>query len=88
MTWVETTGQKCDPEDVSILMRSVKNKPGKEGKRLFKPSDFLTPSQIAGFFSRMAVNKRKLRLKGFTEEDQDAETDANNFRELAELANV
>ncbi|CAC5361426.1 unnamed protein product [Mytilus coruscus] len=81
----ERSGQKCDPDDVSTLMRSVKDE---HGRRLFKPVEFLSTSQIASFFSRLALKKRKTSLQEYSEEDQDAENDAVNFRHLTDLANV
>ncbi|CAG2244392.1 unnamed protein product [Mytilus edulis] len=52
----ERSGQKCDPEDMSTLMRSVKDE---QGSRLFKQVEFLSASQIASFFSRLALKKKK-----------------------------
>ncbi|CAC5355561.1 PLA2G4 [Mytilus coruscus] len=81
----ERSGKKCDPEDVSTLMRSVKDE---HGRRLFKPVEFLSASQIASFFSRLALKKRKTGFQEYSETDQDAENDVVNFRHLTDLANI
>lgn len=43
----ESTGFKCEPEEVAREMRSVKNE---NGERIFHYGDFLSASQIASFF--------------------------------------
>lgn len=43
----ESTGFKCEPEEVEREMRSVKNE---NGERIFHSVDFLSASQIASFF--------------------------------------
>lgn len=43
----ESTGYKCDPEEVGNEMRQVKNS---DGTRLFRIQNFLAPYQIGSFF--------------------------------------
>ena len=45
----EQTGQKADPASAARAMVSAKDA---SGKRLFTSDDFLSASQIAGFFPR------------------------------------
>ena len=51
----EQSGRKADPNEVSKLMRSVRDE---SGVRRFKPEEVLTRQQITGFFSRLAAKKR------------------------------
>ena len=55
----EMTGHKCDPEEVSVSMRTVKM----DGKRRFSQNDFLTATQISSFFSRLSFDKKKVSKK-------------------------
>ena len=48
------TGQKADPTSVSKPMRRVKHS---YGSNIFEKCDYLTPLQIAGFFSRLSAMK-------------------------------
>ena len=50
----ERTGQKADPADISKVMRRAKHS---DGSSIFEKDDFLTPLQIAGFFSRLTAKK-------------------------------
>lgn len=50
----ERTGRKADPTDISKAMRRAKHS---DGSTIFKKDDFLTPQQIAGFFSRLTAKK-------------------------------
>ena len=50
----EQTGQKADPASVARAMVSAKDS---SGNRLFTSDDFLSASQIAGFFSRLSAKK-------------------------------
>ena len=50
----ERTGQKADPTSVSKEMRRVKRS---DGSNIFDKCDYLTPLQIAGFFSRLSAKK-------------------------------
>lgn len=64
------TGHKFEPEEVGNEMRTAKNK---DGKHTFKCCDFLTPTQIASYFSRLALKKRQNANTAFQEEDFQAE---------------
>ncbi|CAC5404351.1 unnamed protein product [Mytilus coruscus] len=66
----EVTGHKCEPEEVGNEMRTAKNK---DGKRIFKCCDFLTPTQIA------ALKKRQNANTAFQEEDLQAEEVTNEI---------
>ena len=50
----ERTRQKADPTSVSKAMRRVKHS---DGSNIFDKCDYLTPLQIAGFFSRLSAKK-------------------------------
>ena len=50
----ERTGQKADPTSVSKAMRRVKHS---DGSNIFDKRYYLTPLQIAGFFSRLSAKK-------------------------------
>ena len=52
----EATGNKADPNQVSLDMRAAK---GQDGERRFKRDQWLTKTQIQGFFSRLAKTRRK-----------------------------
>ncbi|CAG2243920.1 unnamed protein product [Mytilus edulis] len=54
----ESTGYKCDPDDVAKEMRHVKNS---KGIRKFQLEHFLSPSQIASFFSRLSLKKTSIK---------------------------
>lgn len=58
----EVTGHKCEPEEVANEMRTARNK---DGKRRFKCCDFLIPTQIASYFSRLALKKYKIQILHF-----------------------
>lgn len=79
----ESTGFKCDPEEVAKEMRHVKNS---DGSRLFRFQDFLTPSQIGSFFSRLSLKKRKESNANFDENDLSAEECNNVVSQLADFA--
>ena len=52
----ETTGNKVDPGKVAADMRTSR-KPN--GSRMFERKDWLTKSQVQGFFSRLATTRRR-----------------------------
>ena len=52
----EAAGNKADPNQVSLDMRAAK---GQDGERRFKRDEWLTKTQIQGFFSRLAKTRRK-----------------------------
>lgn len=77
----EMTGHKYDPEEVSVMMRTIK----KNGKRRFSQDLFLTPSQISSFFSRLSIEKRKSAQNGYESEDFVAEEYENNIIDARSL---
>lgn len=52
------TGRKEDPENVSTLMRNIKNA---DGSRRFSLAEFLTLQQITSFFSRHCRKNEAMR---------------------------
>ena len=52
----ELTGRKADPTQVSADIRTIKSD---DGDRLFARDEWLTKTQIKGFFSRLAAAKRR-----------------------------
>ncbi|XP_061188663.1 uncharacterized protein LOC133196824 [Saccostrea echinata] len=79
----EVTGHKCDVEEVSVKMRTVKDN---DGKRKFSQQEFLSSAQIVSYFSRLSLEKRKISLSSYEEEDlkaEDFENDAMDIRNLA-----
>ena len=47
----EGTGRKADPEQVALSMRSASNE---RNERLFEREEWLTKTQITGYFSRLS----------------------------------
>ena len=65
----EKTGRKADPTQVAADMRTVRDI---EGTRKFNRSEWLTKTQVQGFFSRLASMKRgKTTVDHVQEEDDD-----------------
>ena len=54
--FVEHSGRKEDPRQVSQDMRKAK---GENGERLFSREEWLTKAQIQGFFSRLSSSRRR-----------------------------
>jgi Arf-GAP/Rho-GAP domain/ANK repeat/PH domain-containing protein 3 len=52
----ERTGEKADSQQVALDMRNARNE---DGDRLFQRDQWLTKNQVKGFFSRLAVARRK-----------------------------
>lgn len=52
----EQTGLKADPQQVSSDMRKARDE---QGNRLFDREEWLTKSQVQGFFSRLAAARRR-----------------------------
>lgn len=89
----ERSGQKADPSSTSKAMRRAKHE---DGSRIFSKSEFLTPLQISGFFSRLAKKKVYTADKSDDENvemydeqetrtEQDIQEIANNVMEGLEL---
>ena len=65
----ETTGRKADPAQVAADMRKARDA---DGTRRFKRSEWLTKSQVQGYFSRLsALKRRKGTVSQAPEEDDD-----------------
>ena len=78
----EQSGQKADPASVARAMVSAKDA---SGNRLFTSDDFLSGTQIAGFFSRLSAKKT---LRDEVEEFEDDFQSAANEARIEELTNV
>lgn len=79
----EKSGMKCDPEDVSAEMRTVRDK---KGDRVFSVGEFLSAAQIASYFSRLCMQKKKKSGETLNEEDFEAAEFEKNFQHLTTLA--
>ena len=75
----EQTGHKVDPKNVSNSMRKAKNP---DGSRLFQKSDFLSPQQIASFFSRLAKKRKQVDYS-----DTEDEVEEDEFKEMSNEEN-
>ena len=64
----ETTGRKADPAQVSADMKKAKNT---DGTRKFKRSEWLTKTQVQGYFSRLAAKRRKTAVCQVEEDDDE-----------------
>ncbi|CAC5392036.1 unnamed protein product [Mytilus coruscus] len=81
----ESTGYKCDPDEVAKEMRHVKNS---KGIRKFQLEHFLSPSQIASFFSRLSLKKRQASNTVYDDCDMIAEESKTEMSQLTVLANT
>ena len=77
----EDTGRKADPTQVAADMRVARNT---NGERKFQRSEWLSKSQIQGFFSRLAASKRRTNKQEL--EDDDDHDDSLDEDEVAYLA--
>lgn len=78
----EKTGQKADAEQVAKGMRNARTV---DNQRIFSREDWLTKTQVQGFFSRLASARRKRGSNesshGEEEEDDDEEEDEGDDQE-------
>ena len=80
----EQTGQKADPASVARAMVSAKDA---SGNRLFTSADFLSASQIAGFFSRLSAKKTlHEEVEDMVEDDFQSAADEASIEELTNVA--
>ena len=81
----EQSGQKADPASVPRAMMRAKDT---NGNPLFTSEEYLTQSQIAGFFSRLA-SKKRLEIKDDKDpvDIEDIEG-ASNEAQLEELTSM
>ena len=77
----EKTGRKADPSQVARDIRETQNK---NGERLFSRDDWLTSTQIKGFFSRHARKQRGGAAKSAVEEFQEQEENQDDWEENEE----
>ena len=75
----QETGRKLHPDNVAKEMRRALNS---DGKRLFKPMEFLTEQQITSFFGRLAAKVRQKLVA--TDEDICAAEEEVNFHKARE----
>ena len=70
----EGTGRNADPEQVALSMRSARNK---HKERLFEREEWLTKTQITGYFSRLSSRQssRGQEQASSTEETSGDEDD-------------
>lgn len=62
----EESGRKAIPVEVSQRMKSLRNS---TGEKFFNPDEWLQPSQINSFFSRLSLNAKARDIKDEPEED-------------------
>ena len=74
----QTTGKKLDGD---IVAREMKRALGRDGIRLFKVTEFLTPQQISSYFSRRAA---KIRQQLPNDADIRASEEEDNFARVRE----
>ena len=66
----EKTKRKEDPRNVCVMMRNARDE---RGDKIFESSEYMRKEQIASFFSRLCLKKRKgLPLRSEEEWDEDA----------------
>ena len=77
----ERTGNKAEPGKVAADMRKSMNP---DGSRMFKRKDWLTKSQMLGFFSRLAATQRRQGNQEVRVEDVYAEKEEQERRGVLE----
>ena len=79
----EGTGQKADPTSVSKAMRRVKHS---DGSNIFDKCDYLTPLQIARFFSRLSA-KKTYSVEQSSEEEELERNELITEKAIEEMSN-
>ena len=79
----ERTGQKAYPTSVSKAMRRVKHS---DGSNIFDKCDYLTPLQIAGFFSRLSA-KKTYSVEQSSEEEELERNELITEKAIEEMSN-
>jgi Arf-GAP/Rho-GAP domain/ANK repeat/PH domain-containing protein 3 len=74
----EKTGRKADPNQVSLAMRNARNE---TNERLFKREEWLSKTQITGFFSRLASRQRSRGLVASSTKEQ-VQSDENEIEDI------
>lgn len=82
----ERTGMKADPEHVSSEMRCAKSE---NGERRFTRQEWLSKTQIAGFFSRLSASRKKSTVP-HTQDllMMDAQDDIENILQESDRADL
>ena len=82
------TGRKADPAQVAADMRNAKNE---SSERLFTRTEWLTKTQVQGFFSRLAAKHRKGQgaIDLSPDQDEDVQCLQENFdrQDLVDMVN-
>jgi hypothetical protein len=78
----EITGKKANPHDVA---RKMKTTVDDKGKRTFKPSDCLQPTQISSYFSRLSLLNKKVTPSKTKTETADELSDGQLNAILTEI---
>ncbi|CAG2214053.1 unnamed protein product [Mytilus edulis] len=55
----QTTGKKFSPSEAALLIRNSRDE---EGRKMFQPEEYLLTSQVASYFSRLALLSRQNQL--------------------------
>ncbi|VDI83212.1 Hypothetical predicted protein [Mytilus galloprovincialis] len=55
----QTTGKKISPSEAALLIRNSRDE---EGRKMFQPEEYLLTSQVASYFSRLALLSRQNQL--------------------------
>ena len=79
----ERTRQKADPTSVSKAMRRVKHS---DGSNIFDKRYYLTPLQIAGFFSRLSA-KKTYSVEQSSEEEEPERNKLIAEKAIEEMSN-
>ena len=79
----QESGMKADPAQVAREMQFVRNV---GGNLVFSPEEWLTPKQIANFFSRHARKVKSSTDQPTDHDDNDEEDIANEYENAIEVA--
>ena len=79
----ERTGKKAYPTSVSKAMRRVKHS---DGSNIVDKCDYLTPLQIAGFFSRLSA-KKTYSVEQSSEEEEPERNELITEKAIEEMSN-
>lgn len=73
----QQTGKKADPAAVAQDLKTARTA---EGRKAFHPDDWLSPQQIASFFSRLAARSKSTSV--IDETDEEAAVDLHDRAQL------
>ena len=81
----EETGHKANAADVAAKMRSSR---GPDGNKLFRQSEWLTPEQVARYFSRLSslYHSGRISLEAATATTREEEQEEDFVTEAEEIA--